>query len=288
MKYLKAIAMIIGYSAITNIAVADLQTSRAVVNDPTQQIAATANFPTPVSGDLYIATQVGGQNFFLKEGGQFTPNVTPFSQTTQHSGQIPLFNITAKGSAPGRYPLFQVVTKPGTDPLNFNNWVGGIGGLSIINFMIGLPTTESGDFDNNGFADDDLNKDGYHDDDLNKDGYHDDDKNRNGIHDSLENKAPTPVVTPTPVVAPTPVVTPSPVVVPVTNIIAEGQAAYGSCASSGCHGANPAFGQNRILLGRNPNRIINAIRGNFGGMSFLSAVITADSANKISAYLNSI
>jgi len=342
MKKFKMMAVVIGYSTITNIAVAGLQTERAVVNDPTQNIAASVQFPTPVKGDLYIATKVGKQYLFLNKAGQFTPETSPFSQATEYSGKVPLFNIPAKGSAPGRYPLYQVVTNPGSNPLDFNNWVGGLGGLSTMNFTIGLPPEQSGDFNNDGFADNDLNKDGFYDDDLNKDGFHDsdlnkdgfydDDKNRNGIRDNQENKTPaavTPVaVAPVPViptagfnneggsgneggfeneggsgneggfeneggvsVPPVPLPTPAPApAAPAaggTSIVAEGQAAYASCASAGCHGANPSFNQNRILKGRNPTVIIRAIAGNVGGMGFLRAVITADSANKISAYLNS-
>ncbi len=232
--------MIIGCSAITSIAVAGLSTERAVVNDPTQNIAASVQFSTPVKGDLYIATKVGEQYLFLNKAGQFTPERTPFSQATEYSGNIPLFNIPAKGSAPGRYPLYQVVTNPGSDPLDFNNWIGGLAGLSAINFTIGLPPEQSGDLNNDGFADNDLNKDGFYDDDLNKD----------GLRDTANIPEPEPVVTPEPTPQPVapPVVTP-----PVTNIVAEGKAIYAGCSSSGCHGANPAFNQNNVLGARNPS-----------------------------------
>jgi hypothetical protein len=290
MKYLKTMAIIISCSAITNTAIADLQTTRAVANDPTQRISATANFPTPVSGDLYLATQINGNFLFFTSGGQVTAEVRPFTQGGDYSGQVPLFDFPAEGIAPGRYPLYQVVTHPGTDPLDFNNWMGGLAGLSSINFIIGLPSEQSGDFDNDGFSDDDINKDGFHDDDLDKNGFHDDDLNQDGFHDDDLNQDGLSDVANIPEPAPEPVVTPTPepVVAPVTNIIAEGQAAYASCASSACHGANPAFGQNGIQKARDPNATMGAIAGNQGGMGFLSAIITADSANKISAYLNSL
>jgi len=42
------------------------------------------------------------------------------------------------------------------------------------------------------------------------------------------------------------------------------------------------------LSARNPNTTLNAINQNKGGMGYLSSTITADSANKISVYLNSL
>lgn len=81
----------------------------------------------------------------------------------------------------GRYPLYQVIAKSGSNPLNPDNWIGGSAGLSIINFNIGLPCEINGDFDEDGFADDDLNRDGFHDDDLDQDGFHDQDFNRDGV-----------------------------------------------------------------------------------------------------------
>ncbi len=317
MTQLKIIALAISCSAITNIAVAELQTDRAVINDSASRISATANFPTPVSGDLYVATQINGKYIFFTDKGEFLPTATPFSQNTEHVGKVTILDLPAEGSSPGRYPLYQVITNPGTDPLDFNNWVGGLGGLSKINFTIGLPTEQSGDFNNDGFADDDSNKDGFHDDDKNyngfhdddsdNDGFHDDDKDRNGHRDSEENNNLDPTTPinincsgnesgsendgssddncinniPTPAPVPT---TP----VSGNSIITEGLTAYASCASSSCHGANPAFNQNGILDARNPSATMEAIAGNKGGMGVLSAIITADSANKISAYLNSL
>ncbi|MDQ7089397.1 MAG: hypothetical protein Q9M50_01960 [Methylococcales bacterium] len=341
MKQLKIMAIVIGCSAITNIAVADLQTERSVVNDPTLRISAKANFPASVSGDLYIATQINGNYLFLNDGGKFVPEMIPFTQATEHSGQLLLFDFLAEGSTPGRYPLFQVITNPGTNPLNFNNWVGGLGGLSSLNFTIGLPPEKSGDFNGDGFADDDANKDGFHDDDANKDGFHDDDANKdgfhddddnqNGRHDGEENNTPvptTPIVTAPinvncsndngsdhnggfesdddfenddsfendggsddncsniPTLIPTSV--PQPISTTGNSIVVEGQTAYASCASAACHGANPAFNQNGVLAARTPSATMSAISRNKGGMGFLSTVITADAANKISSYLNSL
>jgi len=306
MKKLNIMAMVIACSTVITPAFAGLQTDRAVINNPALNISAKANFSTPVSGDLYLATQIGEQLFFFTNSGQLTAEVTPFSQGQEYSGEVPLFNRPSSGTPPGRYTLFQVVTTPDSNLLDFRNWIGGLAGLSKINFTIGLPPQQSGDFNDDGFPDDDTNRDGFHDDDhdqngfhdddTNRDGFHDDDHDQNGFHDDDANEDgfydddndqngyrdddENVSTTPEPVATPAPVAT--------NSLVTEGQAAYASCASSSCHGTNPAFNQNGILKGRNAGETMSAIVENKGGMGFLSSVITADSANKISAYLNSI
>ena len=166
-------------------AFADLATNRPVVrNDGNERVTAKVKFRSPVDGDLYIATRVNGELLFLAdEGNSFTTVITPYRSHSHFSEDIDVLDISGLGIAPGLYPLYQVVTQPGSDPLNFMNWIGGLGGLSTINFNIGLPVNLTGDFDNNGFFDDDLNHDSFHDDDNNHDGFHDDDRNHDGLHD---------------------------------------------------------------------------------------------------------
>ena len=165
-------------------AFADLSTDRAVVrNDGNERINATVKFQIPVNGDLYIATLVNGKLLFLADEGKlFTPDIVPFRSNSHFSEDIDALDISGQGIDPGLYPLYQVVVEPGSDPLNFLNWVGGLDGLSTINFNIGLPVDLTGDFDDNGFFDDDSNHDTFHDDDLNRDGFHDDDSDHDGLH----------------------------------------------------------------------------------------------------------
>ena len=167
-------------------AFADLSTDRAVVrNDNSQQrVRATVKFPNAVDGDLYIATQVDGKLYFLADEGKlFTTDIRPFRPNSHFSEDISALDIPGRGIAAGLYPLYQVVAVPGSNPLNSSNWVGGLGGLSTINFNIGLSDNLTGDFDHNGFFDDDSNHDTFHDDDINRDGFHDDDRDHNGLHD---------------------------------------------------------------------------------------------------------
>ncbi len=184
MQKIKALFFLIILSLVSTDTLADLKTDRSVNrNDGTHRIVATARFLEPVTGDLYIATQVNGELRFIIEGGAFSLEPVPFRPNDVFSEDIPVLDLSGQGIPPGRYPLFKVVTQPGTDPLDFRNWVGGLNGLSRINFIIGLPVNESLDHDDDGFPDDDLNRDGYHDDDDDRDGHHDDDLDRDGFHD---------------------------------------------------------------------------------------------------------
>jgi hypothetical protein len=254
------IMLALGLSALSGPLAAELYTPKAVVtNDGRDTLLATVRFATPVNGDLYVAVMVDGQLLFFADNGlTFSPAVLPFQAGQNFSADVTVLNLNSNGIPAGQYPMYQVVTTPGSDPLNFQNWIGGPSALSVINFSIGLPVAIHGDFDGNGFADDDanqdgfhdddLNKDGFHDDDLNQDGYHDDDLNFNGISDALENTGPN------------------------------GQALYETetCASSACHGTNPARNQNGVLAGQNPNNIRNAINRNKGGMGFLNYLSDAE------------
>jgi len=55
------------------------------------------------------------------------------------------------------------------------------------------------------------------------------------------------------------------------------------CAS--CHTSSPAPNVSKILNGKDPARILNAIATNKGGMGFLSPTIGQAEANAIASYL---
>ena len=180
---LNAVALAIGVSALSNMAVAEITTPRAVVgNDGAESLIATANFSSAVEGDLYVAIVVGDTLLFLVDNGnKVTESVNPFAESQQYVGTIPLLDFSTEGVPAGRYPMYQVVTQAGTNPLDTTNWVTD---LSSINFMVGLPVEVSGDFDQDGFADNDVNQDGFYDDDLNRDGFRDGDFNKDGFDDA--------------------------------------------------------------------------------------------------------
>ena len=245
---LKSVAVAIGLSALSNLALADISTSKAVLgNDGSERLAASADFTAAVEGDLYIAIGVEEKLLFLANGGNsLTERVSPFAANQVYIGSIPLFNFSTAGISAGRYPVYKIVTRTGTDPLNFTNWVGG---LTSVNFMVGLPVAHSGDFDGDGFADSDLDQDGYYDDD---------DHDKDGWSDSNGS------------------------MVPVTGGTT-GKALYAiHCAE--CHGVDPSRGKNDIYEAVDPRETREAINENEGGMGILSFLTDAE-LQAIAAYV---
>ena len=59
---LKPVVLALGLSAVANMVFAEVGSNRAVVkNDGSERVSAYVNFPTPISGDLYVAAQINGQ-----------------------------------------------------------------------------------------------------------------------------------------------------------------------------------------------------------------------------------
>ncbi len=184
---LKTLVQAICLSVAATQASAALYTPKAVVrNDQSgDKINAVVQFPDPVSGDLYLATIFNHKFYFFSNNGQhFSTEVLPFLENQDFSADLTVLNMNAKGILSGIYPLYQVTTYPGTDPFDFTNWIGGPSSPSVIDFNIGMPVAINGDFDNDGFPDDDANHYDFHDDDLNKNGYHDDDVDKDGYQDN--------------------------------------------------------------------------------------------------------
>ena len=246
---LKHLGLIVGLNLVSVAAIAGLKTDRAVVRtDGSDRISATVTFAEPVSGDLYVATAVNGVLFmFADEGRKFSTDLEPFRANDSFSDDIVVLDFSGQGVAPGIYPLYQVVTRPGSNPADTNNWIGGPQGLSVINFSIGLTPDISGDHDGDGFADDDGDRDGFHDDDSNKD----------GVIDGQDNAG---------------------------DAVA-GQSKFESigCSNSTCHGADPGTNQNQILEGKDPSEIRQAI-GRVPEMAFLSDISDVD-LRDVAAYL---
>ncbi|SHE23154.1 c-type cytochrome [methanotrophic endosymbiont of Bathymodiolus puteoserpentis (Logatchev)] len=277
---LKLVVLALGLGVFSQMATAAITSDKAIVkNDGSERVTAKVSFPTPVSGDLYVATQVGGQFLFLTNGGsEFTTDVVPLESNSEYVGERDLFDFSGAGIAPGEYPLYQVVTQSGTSPLDFTNWVGGLSGLHAFNFSIGLGPELTKDFNGDGFADDDKNHDGFHDqprndqsgneqsgneqsgndqsgndqsgneqsgnDQLGNDqSGNEQSGNDQSENDSEDNNQPTP--------------TPS---------AAKGKSLY-SVNCSDCHGATPRY--NKISRAVNPSRTRSAIKGNKGGMGYL-------------------
>lgn len=146
-------------------------------------IAPQLKFEQNESGDLYLATIVDDQILFIDSQGNVSPEAAPYLSEQIYSGTIALPQFDTALLPSGHYPLYQIVVHPGSNVFNFENWIGGLGALNVMNFSVGIPNSISQDNNNDGWSDDDENHDGFYDDDHNKDGYHDDDHNKDGYHD---------------------------------------------------------------------------------------------------------
>ncbi len=160
-----------------------LQPVKSVLGD-NEDIVVVINCPTPATGDLYIAASAGGVLHFYHEDGRWWPNLPAphdWGQTCSGSKQIILGNTRYIGA--GSYSVYQVFTDPNApDVYDTRYWVGGLDGLGKTRFQIKRPKHMSGDYDGDGWADDDKDHDGYHDDDSDCDGYHDDDIHHVGFN----------------------------------------------------------------------------------------------------------
>ena len=294
MKLFQIIPFIISCSLLSQVAVAELKTERAVLDDD-DNITTNAEFSVAEQGDLYVATKINDQLIFFANGGKdLVPTPTPFIRNGNFSGTVPLFDISAEGVPAGRYPLYQVITKTNSDPLDTRNWKGK---LSIINFMINLATTENGDLDDDGFADNDLNHDGFYDDDKNQDGFHDDDRNKDGYRDGDlnrngsidEDESQAKEEDEDDPENPTDNKGDDDKPVSTDPAILQGKSFYSTCADSACHGPNPKANEHNILSAAEDHKLIlNAIKNNTGGMSILNNTITEEAAKNVSAYLKSL
>jgi hypothetical protein len=114
---------------------------------------------------------------FLK--GQGTPifdsdafgNPLPAYEDVSLAEPLILANFTVPfGLEPGLYVFYEVLTKPGGDPNNVQDWAFGLSSLSQLALYLDVASELSGDFDDDGSPDDDANGDGFRDDDRNLDG----------------------------------------------------------------------------------------------------------------------
>lgn len=149
-------------------ATAALVANRTVLNggDP---LFVTSNRAVDRQVDIHIG--------FMKGQG------TPLFDTDSAGDPVPTFaNVSLAqplvladftvptGIEPGLYVFYEVVTTPGGDPNNVQDWAFGLSSLSQLALYVGVRPELSGDFDDNGRPDDDANHDGFRDDDSDRDG----------------------------------------------------------------------------------------------------------------------
>lgn len=201
---LKSLLIAAGISTLSASVLADISTDKTVVNSANGNATITVSFPTPVHGDLYLAAVVNGEYlFFSNQGRTVSKTVAPFQSDSDFNTAVKVLEVSSAGIPPNTYPFYQVVTLANSDPLNFNNWIGGLGGLHKLNFTIGLTNSAAGDSNNDGFIDNDFDHDGYADvasqkcspNVSSRDRKHDNDDDSNEKNDDRRHPSSTPQVT---------------------------------------------------------------------------------------------
>ncbi|MEQ1638817.1 MAG: c-type cytochrome [Methylococcales bacterium] len=272
----------LGLMVVTIHAYAELITDKTVINTISGAATVSVSVAKPVTGDLYLATPLNGRlHFFADNGTKLVTTVLPFTANASFAGDRVLMKIAREGIPPDEYSLFQVITAPGKDPLDGNNWLGG---LSELKFRINLPDevytpfsptvatvptpeptipdtsfspeptsvptstpTSSPDADNCTAEKEDISG---------KESDADDEKNEK----ETGNCSSTPTPTPTP-----------------TPVSLDGKGLYNNnCSSSGCHGTNAKANRYNVLKGKNPDSVRDAINKNKGNMGLLKNITDAD------------
>lgn len=288
MSRLKYFLVLIALSLIGVNASAHLSADKTVINKNTGKAIVSVNFITPVTGDLYLAVSINGQLLFYADSGKTVSiKVVPFLRNANFKDAIQALTVSSEGVPPGVYSLYQVITRPDTDPLDFKNWIGGLAGLSTLNLSINLPesplvkpqtptdiSTPANDCflsKVRGMPDEFSEKKEVSEAD---DAAADEDENIDSkeAEDEVEDKPP--------VVDNCNTVTSS-------NIVTTGKIIYRNNCTS-CHGSNPLANQNNVMKGRDVTRIRDAIKSNKGGvMGALDDVRDTD-LQAVSDYLKSL
>lgn len=139
MLKIKSILLAVGLSGIAVNTWAQINSPNLNPNSINgDHVIATVSFPTPVQGDLYLATQVGGNFYFFSPGAAISPAPVAFEKNGLFSAEMTVLDFPSDGIPAGMYPVYQVVAHAGSDVMQVGNWVGG---LSQINFNINLNNT---------------------------------------------------------------------------------------------------------------------------------------------------
>jgi hypothetical protein len=140
---LYSLLIVTGLSAWGGNARAQLIADKTVINSSTGSATVSVSFSAPIKGDLYLAAIFNSQFLFFTTNGAVTAKVTPFQANHTFNQAIKVLTLSSSGIPAGVYPLYQVVTLAGRDPLEPTNWIGG---LSQLDFSINLPVpTKSGE-----------------------------------------------------------------------------------------------------------------------------------------------
>lgn len=149
-----------------------------------QQFTLQAAHNLNKQGDIYVGILRPGNTIADALPRNAQGNVTPKLANVNLNHARYIYKLTIPATLPpGGYNIFEIVTVPGGDPLNVDDWVNGFDSVDIVRGYVNNPNSVVFDTDDDGFADDDSDRDGFHDDDFDHDGHHDDDSDHDGYHD---------------------------------------------------------------------------------------------------------
>ena len=235
----------------------------------------SVTFATPVRGDLYLAVNINNElYFFAEQGNSFSKAIVPWVRNSYFANDLNVLEIVNSGVPAGIYPLFEVVTLPGKNPLDFSNWVGGLNALSQLNIQLrkAAVTSPFNPITNQSCRAAVFSaKKSAEKETVTLEVNHDDDAA------TSEAQINCGVITPTPTATPTPT--------PVTPSATNGKRLFLAICSS-CHGSNPDADQNDVLEGKNYLRIKDAINRNKGDrMGVLKGLVSDNDLKAIAEYL---
>lgn len=185
-----SIAISICSFSTTSVYSSELTAPRTVFQEYQGEISPKLNFSQAQTGDIYIAYRINnsGPYYFYSPEHGFSAEPSVYDSIDSYTGEIELPTFDTVNIPEGKYQFYHLMVKSGKSVLDFNNWIGGFDALKQLNFSVGYSDEINGDWNKDGFHDDDHNKDGFHDDDLNNDGYHDGDQDNDGYHDDDQDK----------------------------------------------------------------------------------------------------
>ncbi|NOT86518.1 MAG: hypothetical protein HOP02_17430 [Methylococcaceae bacterium] len=190
-----------GLSLVTMGVSAQLITSKSVLNK-TDSAVISAKFDEAVTGDLYLTTTINGKLvFFADQGKTLTDKALPYQKEGVFNANLDVLTISAQDFPANQYTFYEVITTPGGDPLDFNNWVGGLNGLYSLTVDINLPIAKhkNGEIDR---VKEDCKAPVHHEKNKHNGHGHRENNTHDG-HNNGEESACTPTPTVTPSVTPT-------------------------------------------------------------------------------------
>ncbi|MDD2814424.1 MAG: cytochrome c [Thiotrichaceae bacterium] len=160
---LRKLFYLVLFSSAPCFAETQLLTPNPVLYNNAVALEINLHLTTPLTGDLYLATQLPSdpQLLFITPTMGLQSSPTPYLAKQTFTGDSTLLSIASDGMPIGVYPVYQIITQVGASPFDSSAWLTA---LNMLQFSVGLPPHISGDYNSDGLADGDCNGNGIADD----------------------------------------------------------------------------------------------------------------------------